>query len=120
MHGAALPALPSRTRTARGAATARKRRSSNTPMFCIRSEWPRRSSHRRGRWEFGQSLARAFVGAGLKVVLCDTHTTGVDRLHGELGADRTIAVGGRCLRPRVLQGRSGAGGVPFRAPRHPV
>lgn len=40
----------------------------------------------------GQSLARAFVGAGLKVVLCDTHTTGIDRLHGELGADRTIAV----------------------------
>src|SRR5258708_37794016 len=40
----------------------------------------------------GQTLARAFVGAGMRVALCDTSEDGVRRLHGELGADRTIAL----------------------------
>src|SRR5258705_5467038 len=40
----------------------------------------------------GQPLARAFVGAGRRVALCDTSEEGVLRLHGELGADRTIAL----------------------------
>ena len=40
----------------------------------------------------GQALARAFVGAGLRVALCDTSEDGVRRLHGELGADRTLAL----------------------------
>lgn len=40
----------------------------------------------------GQALARAFVAAGLRVVLCDTHEDGLFRLHGELGAERTLAV----------------------------
>lgn len=40
----------------------------------------------------GQSLARAFVGAGMRVALGDMHEEGIYRLHGELGADRTIAV----------------------------
>ena len=38
----------------------------------------------------GQSLARAFVAAGMRVALCDTSEDGVRRLHGELGADRTL------------------------------
>ena len=40
----------------------------------------------------GQSLARAFVGAGLRVALSDAHEAGILRLHGELGAERTIAL----------------------------
>src|ERR1700682_3381775 len=40
----------------------------------------------------GQSLARAFVGAGLRVALCDTSEEGVLRLHRELGPDRAIAL----------------------------
>src|SRR5260370_20177070 len=40
----------------------------------------------------GQPLARAFVGAGLRVALCDTSEEGVLGLQGELGADRTIAL----------------------------
>jgi len=40
----------------------------------------------------GQPLARAFVGAGMRVALCDTSEEGVLRLQGELGADRTIAL----------------------------
>ena len=40
----------------------------------------------------GQPLARAFVGAGMRVALCDTSEDGVLRLHRELGADRTIAL----------------------------
>jgi NAD(P)-dependent dehydrogenase (short-subunit alcohol dehydrogenase family) len=40
----------------------------------------------------GQVLARAFVGAGAHVVLADTHISGILRLQGELGADRTLAV----------------------------
>jgi NAD(P)-dependent dehydrogenase (short-subunit alcohol dehydrogenase family) len=40
----------------------------------------------------GQPLARAFVGVGMRVALCDTSADGVLRLHGELGADRTIAL----------------------------
>ena len=40
----------------------------------------------------GQSLARAFVGAGMRVALSDMHEEGILRLHGELGADRTIAL----------------------------
>jgi len=40
----------------------------------------------------GQSLARAFVGAGMRVALSDMHEEGIYRLHGELGADRTIAL----------------------------
>jgi NAD(P)-dependent dehydrogenase (short-subunit alcohol dehydrogenase family) len=40
----------------------------------------------------GQPLARAFVGAGMRVALCDTSEEGVLRLHGELGADRTVAL----------------------------
>jgi len=40
----------------------------------------------------GQPLARAFVGAGMRVALCDTSEDGVRRLHAELGADRTIAL----------------------------
>jgi NAD(P)-dependent dehydrogenase (short-subunit alcohol dehydrogenase family) len=39
----------------------------------------------------GQALARAFVGAGMRVALCDTSEDGVRRLHRELG-DRTIAL----------------------------
>lgn len=40
----------------------------------------------------GQALARAFVGAGLRVALCDTSKEALLRLHGELGAERTIAL----------------------------
>ncbi|MBY0320684.1 MAG: SDR family oxidoreductase [Reyranella sp.] len=40
----------------------------------------------------GQALARAFVGAGLRVVLCDTSKEALLRLHGELGAERTLAL----------------------------
>jgi len=40
----------------------------------------------------GQSLARAFVGAWMRVALSDMHEEGIYRLHGELGADRTIAL----------------------------
>jgi NAD(P)-dependent dehydrogenase (short-subunit alcohol dehydrogenase family) len=40
----------------------------------------------------GQPLARAFVGAGMRVALCDTSEDGVRRLHSELGADRTLAL----------------------------
>jgi NAD(P)-dependent dehydrogenase (short-subunit alcohol dehydrogenase family) len=40
----------------------------------------------------GQALARAFVGAGMRVALCDTSEEGLRRLQGELGADRTIAL----------------------------
>ncbi len=40
----------------------------------------------------GQPLARAVVGAGMRVALCDTSADGVLRLQGELGADRTIAL----------------------------
>src|SRR6195256_7077626 len=40
----------------------------------------------------GQALARAFVGAGRRVALCDTSEDGVPRLPGELGPDRTIAL----------------------------
>ena len=40
----------------------------------------------------GQALARAFVGAGLRVALCDTAKDGLDRLRNELGADRTITL----------------------------
>ena len=40
----------------------------------------------------GQPLARAFVDAGMRVVLCDTSAHGLNRLHGELGAARTIAL----------------------------
>jgi NAD(P)-dependent dehydrogenase (short-subunit alcohol dehydrogenase family) len=38
----------------------------------------------------GQCLARAFVGAGMRVALCDTSKEGLLRLQGELGAERTI------------------------------
>ena len=40
----------------------------------------------------GQPLARAFVGAGMRVALCDTSGEGLHRLQAELGADRTIAL----------------------------
>ena len=40
----------------------------------------------------GQALARAFVGAGMRVALCDTSKDALLRLHGELGAGRTIAL----------------------------
>jgi NAD(P)-dependent dehydrogenase (short-subunit alcohol dehydrogenase family) len=40
----------------------------------------------------GQALARAFVGAGMRVALCDTSGEGLLRLQGELVADRTIAL----------------------------
>ena len=40
----------------------------------------------------GQPLARAFVGAGMRVALCDTSEQDLHRLHGELGADHTIAL----------------------------
>src|SRR5260370_29872306 len=40
----------------------------------------------------GQPLARAFVGAGLRVGLCDTSEEGVLGLQGKLGADRAIAL----------------------------
>ena len=40
----------------------------------------------------GQALARAFVGAGLRVALCDTSKDALLRLHRELGPDRTIAL----------------------------
>ena len=40
----------------------------------------------------GQALARAFVGAGMRVALCDTSKDGLLRLHRELGPDRTIAL----------------------------
>jgi NAD(P)-dependent dehydrogenase (short-subunit alcohol dehydrogenase family) len=40
----------------------------------------------------GQALARAFVGAGLRVALCDRAEDGLRRLQGELGSERTIAL----------------------------
>ncbi len=40
----------------------------------------------------GQALARAFVAAGMRVALCDSSKDGVLALHGELGAERTIAL----------------------------
>jgi NAD(P)-dependent dehydrogenase (short-subunit alcohol dehydrogenase family) len=40
----------------------------------------------------GQALARAFVGADMRVALCDTSGEGLLRLQSELGADRTIAL----------------------------
>jgi NAD(P)-dependent dehydrogenase (short-subunit alcohol dehydrogenase family) len=40
----------------------------------------------------GQCLARAFVGAGMRVALCDTFREGVLRLRDELGAERTLAL----------------------------
>src|SRR5581483_4667551 len=40
----------------------------------------------------GQALARAFVGAGMRVALCDMSKEGLLRLQGELSADRTIAL----------------------------
>lgn len=40
----------------------------------------------------GQALARAFVGADMHVALCDTSKEALLRLHGELGADRAIAL----------------------------
>lgn len=40
----------------------------------------------------GRPLVRAFVGAGMRVALCDTSTEGVLRLQKELGADRTLAL----------------------------
>lgn len=40
----------------------------------------------------GQALARAFVGAGMRVALCDTAKEALLRLHGELGAEPTIAL----------------------------
>ena len=40
----------------------------------------------------GQTLARAFVGAGMRVALCDTFGEGIRRLQDELGADRTLAL----------------------------
>jgi len=40
----------------------------------------------------GQALVRAFVTAGLRVALCDTAKSGLDRLRDELGADHTLAL----------------------------
>jgi NAD(P)-dependent dehydrogenase (short-subunit alcohol dehydrogenase family) len=40
----------------------------------------------------GQCLARAFVGAGMRVALCDRAEEGLRRLHDELGADRTLTL----------------------------
>jgi NAD(P)-dependent dehydrogenase (short-subunit alcohol dehydrogenase family) len=40
----------------------------------------------------GQPLARAFVGAGMRVALCDRSEEGLLRLGGELGAERTIVL----------------------------
>jgi NAD(P)-dependent dehydrogenase (short-subunit alcohol dehydrogenase family) len=40
----------------------------------------------------GQALARAFVAAGLRVVLCDTSKDGLNRLQNELGSDHTLAL----------------------------
>jgi len=40
----------------------------------------------------GQALARGFVGAGMRVALCDTSKEALLRLHGELGAGATIAL----------------------------
>jgi NAD(P)-dependent dehydrogenase (short-subunit alcohol dehydrogenase family) len=40
----------------------------------------------------GQALARAFVGAGMRVALCDSVEDGLRRIQGELGAERTIAL----------------------------
>src|SRR4030095_6895770 len=40
----------------------------------------------------GQPLARAFVGAGMRVVLCDTSEEGLFRLQDALGVQRTMAL----------------------------
>src|SRR6185503_1109193 len=45
-----------------------------------------------GAGGIGQALARAFVGAGMRVALCDTSKDGLLRLHRELGPERTIAL----------------------------
>ena len=40
----------------------------------------------------GQALSRAFVGAGMRVALCDTSKEGLLRLQDELGVDRTLSL----------------------------
>ena len=65
----------------------------------------------------GQPLARAFVGAGMRVALCDTSEDGVLRLHGELGADRTLALPTGRVGPRCLPRQRRPHDCPFRPPR---
>ncbi|PMS30104.1 3-oxoacyl-[acyl-carrier protein] reductase [Trinickia symbiotica] len=40
----------------------------------------------------GQSLARSFVDAGMRVTLCDVHEESIHAMEADLGADRTIAI----------------------------
>jgi NAD(P)-dependent dehydrogenase (short-subunit alcohol dehydrogenase family) len=63
----------------------------------------------------GQALCHAFVVAGMRVGVCDINATAAERLAGELGPERAIAVEGDVADPRsceravaAVSGRFGA------------